>query len=113
METISIKSSEGLQFYNTSNIMRVQAISNYCKIYFVDSSKPLLISKCLIWVEAQLPLGKFWRIHRTHLVNSVHVNKMNTYKKPYLLMSSGEKITVSRRKKLIINKAVKTSHKVQ
>ena len=110
METISIKSSEGLQFYNTSNIMRVQAISNYCKIYFVDSSKPLLISKCLIWVEAQLPLGKFWRIHRTHLVNSVHVNKMNSYKKPYLLLSSGEMVTVSRRRVSKIKKAVEVMH---
>lgn len=98
MQTINIRLNNGINFFNINNIIRVQGLSNYCKIYFVDKSQPIVVAKVLHWFEENLPADKFWRTHKSHLVNSEHVCKMNTSTKPYLILSSGEMVAVSRRR---------------
>ena len=98
METICIATKKGVELYKTSNIIRIQGMSNYCKIYFADKRYPLTVAKVLHWFEEHLPAEVFWRTHKTHLVNNSFVQKMNTTSKPYLLLSNGETIAVSRRR---------------
>ena len=105
MQTISIATNKGVEFYNVNNIIRVQGMSNYCKIFFADNSHPLTVAKVLHWFEVHLPPDIFWRTHKTHLVNSSYVNKMRTTQKPYLIMSSGEVLAVSRRKASLFKNA--------
>ena len=109
METITIPTNKGLQFYDIDNIIHIECLSNYCKIYFADHTHPLTIAKVLHWFEEQLPVTDFWRTHKTHLVNSRYIKKLHISQKSSLLLQNGEMLLVSRRRvpflKKIINKA--------
>ncbi len=96
METIIIPTNKGLQFCNTDNIIRIQGMSNYCKIFFADNSRPLTVAKVLHWFEEQLPAGVFWCTHKTHLVKIRYVKQLHTTQKRYLLLYNGEILAVSR-----------------
>ena len=98
MQTIQLRSHKGLQAYSPSNIIRIQGMSNYCKIFFADNSKPLTVAKVLHWFEANLPQEIFWRTHKTHLVNNNYIQTMNTSLKPFLILNNGEHLCVSRRR---------------
>src|SRR5258706_15509666 len=98
METIIIPTNKGLRVCNTDNIIRIEGMSNYSKIYFADNSYPLTIAKVLHWFEEHLPAGVFWRAHKTHLVNSRYVKHLHIFQKPYLLLDNGETLSISRRR---------------
>ena len=98
METICIATNKGVEFYKISNIIRIQGMSNYCKIYFADKHYPLTVAKVLHWFEEHLPVEVFWRTHKTHIVNNNYVEKIHASDKPYLVLSNGETIAVSRRR---------------
>ncbi len=98
METIIISTNKGLRFCNTNNIIRIQGMSNYCKIYFADNSYPLTVPKVLHWFEENLPADVFWRTHKTHLVNRQYIKLLHTTTKPYLLLYNGETLVISRRR---------------
>ncbi len=98
METIIIPTNKGLQFFNTDNIIRIQGMSNYCKIFFADNSHPLTVAKVLHWFEELLPADVFWRTHKTHLVNSRYVKQLHTAQKRYMVLLNGEILVVSRRR---------------
>ena len=105
MQTININTSKGINFFNINSIIRVQGISNYCKIYFVDKSQPIVVAKVLHWFEENLPGEKFWRTHKSHLVNNEQIEKMNTSQKPFLIMANGEVLQISRRRVSQVKKA--------
>ena len=98
MQTIQLRSHKGLQAYNASNIVRIQGMSNYCKIYFADNSAPLIVAKVLHWFEDNLPAETFWRTHKTHLVNNNYIQTLNTSTKPFLILNNGEHLSISRRR---------------
>ena len=98
METIFIPTNKGLMPCDTNNIVRIQGMSNYCRIYFADSTHPLTIAKVLHWFEEQLPVDVFWRIHKTHLVNSRYIKQLPGSQTHYMTLSTGETLAVSRRR---------------
>ena len=98
MQTININTNNGINFFNINNILRVQGLSNYCKIYFVDNTRPIVVAKVLHWFEDNLPTDKFWRTHKSHLVNNQQIDKLNTSHKPFLKMVNGEIVQISRRR---------------
>ncbi|MEO6252234.1 MAG: LytTR family DNA-binding domain-containing protein [Ferruginibacter sp.] len=104
MDTIIIPTNQGLQFCNTDNIIRIQGMSNYCKIYFADNSYPLTVAKVLHWFEDHLPVGTFWRTHKTHLINIGYIKQFHTAQKPWLLLYNGELLAVSRRRASLLKK---------
>ena len=98
MQTIQLSNYKGKQAYNANNIIRIQGMSNYCKIYFADNSAPLTVAKVLHWFEDNLPAETFWRTHKTHLVNNNYIQTMNISIKPFLILNNGEHLCVSRRR---------------
>ncbi len=79
----------------THDIVRVEASSNYCKIYFTNS-RPLTVAKVLHWFEENLPSDSFYRIHQTHIVNRYFVKEIQ--ENNTLQLTTGERIQSSRRK---------------
>ena len=104
METIIIPTNKGLQFCNSHNIVRIQGMSNYCRIYFADNSHPLTVAKVLQWFEEHLPAGVFWRTHKAHLVNRRYIQSLHISPKPFLLLRNGETIVISRRRAPLLKK---------
>ncbi len=98
METISIPTNKGIFLLPLQNIIRIQSISNYSKIYFVDKSHPLTVAKVLHWFEDHLPVNIFLRSHRTHLVNKTHIIKV-ILSSQKMQLSNGEQIAISKRRK--------------
>lgn len=85
------------------NILRVQAYSNYSKIYFINQSKTMLVSKVLAWVEDKLPSDMFVRVHRSHLINRLYVKSIKGMQHKTVELTNGELIAVSRRKCAVLS----------
>ena len=98
MNTISIPTNKGTFLLCLQNIIRIQSISNYSKIYFADKSHPLTVAKVLHWFEDNLPADVFLRSHRTHLVNRVHIMSV-ALSSQTMQLSNGENIDISKRRK--------------
>ncbi len=96
MKQITIPTNKGDKTVLLEHIIRVQANSNYCKIYF-NNEHPLTVAKVLVWFEHQLPPDFFCRIHRTHIINRSFVS--NTQSNHSLKLITGETFQISRRKR--------------
>ena len=99
---LAIKQSKGLSFFEPLSIIRVEACSNYCRIYFTNQQKELVVSKVLHWVQQRLPADMFVRVHRSHLVNRMYVEKVTGRAPKLIALTNGEQVPVSRRKKACI-----------
>ena len=98
MNTISIPTNKGIFLLRLQNIIRIQSISNYSKIYFADKTHPLTVAKVLHWFEDNLPVDDFLRSHRTHLVNKAHIINV-ILSSQTMQLSNGEQIDISKRRK--------------
>ncbi len=87
---------KGAEFIIIAELVRVEAASNYSRLYF-SNGKTMLVAKVLRWFELRLCEGGFIRTHRTHLINCRFIDSY--VKKGKLILSNGEAFDVSRRKK--------------
>ncbi len=90
----------GLEIIDINTIIRIEAISNYSKLYFTNG-KTLVVAKVLRWFEERLKNNKenntlFLRTHRTHLVNK---NFISRYTNGKIELQNHQIIDVARRKK--------------
>ena len=99
METsaLLLHTSAGQLLIETANIVRIEASSNYCKL-FLTNGRMLVTAKVLKWFEEKLPPEVFIRLHRSHLVNN-HYLLRNEFVKKGLVLVNGDYIRVSRRRK--------------
>ena len=101
-EALLLTVTRGVGVVDMSTIVRIEASSNYSKIYFSNGQK-LVSSKVLRWFEEHLPDHLFVRIHRTHIVNKKFI-RTYIYNSGKIALSNGESIQVSRRKKEVFLK---------
>lgn len=95
---IALPTSEGLTFINVHDIIRCQADGSYTHFYFKDQKK-ILVSKKIKEYEELLAPYNFVRVHHSHLVNLSEVTKYVRGDGGYVVMSDGETVYVSKRKK--------------
>ena len=90
-------------FLYANNIIYIQALSNYCKI-FLTNGKQIVIAKTLKKVEDILDSYTFLRIHNSIIININFIDKYKIidYQKVYL--QNGTCFTISRRKKIAFKK---------
>ncbi|HMO61934.1 MAG TPA: LytTR family DNA-binding domain-containing protein [Ferruginibacter sp.] len=96
MKQFFIPTNKGIKPVAEEAIIRVEASSNYCRIFFINE-KPLVVAKVLHWFEENLPTDTFCRIHRTHLVNRQHITCIEANSR--LTLANGDVVQVSRRRK--------------
>ena len=96
MKQILIPTNKGTKTVLEENIIRIEASSNYCKIYF-NNERPLVVAKVLHWFQDNLTKDTFCRIHRTHIVNKMHVAEMIEHS--MIRLSNGDMLQISRRRK--------------
>ncbi len=86
--------------YNEAQkIIRVQAIRNYSKIYFMNGNT-YVVCRTLQLLQDELPATDFVRVHRSHLINKHFIREISGEQKNVLNLSNGEIIRMSRRQKL-------------
>jgi DNA-binding LytR/AlgR family response regulator len=77
-------------------IIWIQGDGNYSRIHCRDG-KSYLVSQTLKWFEDRL--SQFVRIHKSMLINPVHLANLNENGKPVtVLLSNGTELNVSRRR---------------
>jgi two-component system LytT family response regulator len=97
-DKITIVTNEGVDFYEISQIIRIESSSNYSKIHFKEG-KVLLVTKLLKDFEEILTPYRFYRIHNSHLINLSYIKKYLRGDGGQVIMQNNEVIDVARRKK--------------
>jgi two-component system LytT family response regulator len=92
---IRISSHDGVGFIDEDSIARCEAESNYTILYTKEGEKKM-ICKTLKEFETMLSAKKFFRIHRSHLVNVAFVKRIQ---KGNALLVDKTLIPISRLKK--------------
>lgn len=88
--------------FQPAHILRVEALSNYSKIYFSNRPSALVLSVTLMRIEEQLPAASFLRIHRSHLINKSYIKQVTGGGAKVVELQTGELIAVSRRKQSVL-----------
>lgn len=95
---VKLHTQKGVERVDTRLLVRIEAISNYSKLYF-SNGKTLVVAKLLQWFEKNLPGTEFIRVHRTHIVNNSQICNTGILYAGRLKLNNGELIAVSRRRK--------------
>jgi two-component system LytT family response regulator len=95
---LAIPTSEGMEYLNTRDIIRIEADRSYCWFYLQDRRK-YLVSKNLKDYQDLLSDRDFFRPHNSHLINLDHVKKYIKQDGGYIEMTDGSHIPVSRIKR--------------
>ena len=94
-----LPTNRGIELIDISSIIRIEANSNYSKLFFTNK-KYLVTAKVLRWFDEQLSGEmngfEFIRVHRTHLINNSFIHGYHAGK---IRLQNGEFIDVSKRKK--------------
>jgi two-component system, LytTR family, response regulator len=93
---LALPTTQGTFFYNTEEIVRLEGESNYTKFFFTNN-KTLLTSKTLKEYEEILSNHGFIRIHKSHIVNRIHV--VNYSGDGMLTLVDNSKVEISRRRR--------------
>lgn len=92
---LAIHESAGIRFLQVRQILRLEAESNYCRI-FLDKGQSILSTRGLKnYAELLEPIG-FFRCHRSFLVNLALVRRYTWGRKPQLEMEDGSVIPIAR-----------------
>lgn len=102
MQTWQNKMRSKITSFEPEKILRIQAQSNYCKIYFIDDRNPVVISKVLHLVQETLPADMFVRVHQSHVVNKQHILQVSGTHNKIAELTNGEFIPISRRKQAVV-----------
>jgi two-component system LytT family response regulator len=96
-----LSTSAGIEMIQMDTIVRIEAISNYSKLFFANG-KTLVVAKVLRWFEERLPGMQFIRVHRTHIINRKYLLAYHYERNGYMQLANGESIEVARRKKIYV-----------
>jgi two-component system response regulator LytT len=64
-----LKSDYKIRRINFNEIIYIEGLKDYAKIYTQNKAKPVLSLTTLKLLESKLPAGKFMRVHRSFIVN--------------------------------------------
>ncbi len=95
---IAVSSSEGIEYVETSEIVRIKSDRSYSTIY-LNEGREILVSKNLGEFQELLIGRNFFRSHNSHLINLNYVKKYIRSDGGYILMKDKTAIPVSKSKK--------------
>ena len=95
---ICISSSKGFQLIEIKDILYCEASSNYTNFYFA-TGPAVITSKTILEYELLLEDSGFTRIHKSYLVNLLHVKEYLRGEGGTVVLSNKKELEVSRRKK--------------
>jgi two-component system LytT family response regulator len=101
---LALSTSDGYYFYEPIEVLYCEGDNNYTKFIFV-AHKPLLVSKTLGEFEELLAEYGFLRIHKSFLINSKYVERVE--KDGQLCMAGGTIFNISKRRREQILKKLK------
>ena len=97
-DKIALPTMEGLNFVQLDNVIRCESKENYTDFHLANGEK-ILVSRTIKYFDDLLSECGFFRVHRSHLINLRHIQKYFKGEGGYCVMSDGNQVMVSRRKK--------------
>lgn len=70
-----------------SDILFIEGLKDYIKIHLASSSKPVLTKMTLKAMEEKLPADKFYRVHKSYIVNA---DKISVIKRDLITIGNHE-----------------------
>lgn len=68
-EFLFLKSEYKIKRINFNDILYIEGLKDYVKVYTLNSAKPVLSLVTMKFLESKLPGSKFMRVHRSFIVN--------------------------------------------
>jgi len=99
LRRFGVSTLEGLIMINIDDILFCESNSAYCKLFFREQSKPLLITKTLKEVEEVLQGNDFCRIHHSYIINMKFVERYIRGEGGEVIMTNGVRLPISRTRK--------------
>ena len=107
---LAIPTSDGMEYLNTKEIIRIEADRSYSR-FFMEDGRKFLVSRNLKEYQELLSDRNFFRTHNSHLVNLDHVKKYYRHDGGYIEMVDGSTVAISRNKKdLFLLQMAKLTH---
>jgi two-component system, LytTR family, response regulator len=98
LNKLAIPTLEGLCFYPISELVYLEASSNYTNLFFIGGKK-VVASKTLKDFEELLPEDTFFRPHHSYIINLNFISKYIKGDGGQIELMNGAVVDVSRRKK--------------
>jgi len=95
---LAIPTNDGIEYLNTSEIIRIEADRSYSWFYLTDKRK-YLVSRNLKEYQELLQDLDFFRPHNSHLINMIYVKKFIRHEGGYIEMTDGSNVPISRGKR--------------
>ena len=95
---LAIPTAEGIEYLNTSEIIRIEADRSY-SWFFMNGNRKHLVSRNLKEYQELLTDLNFFRPHNSHLINLEHVKKFVRHEGGYIEMDDGSTVPISRGKR--------------
>lgn len=97
MDKLLIPSAHGFNVLNMDDILRLEADGCYTTITSIDG-KNTIVSRTLKDFEDSLPKDKFFRTHKSHLINLKYIKDYSNLSGNVVTLTDGSKIGISRRR---------------
>jgi two-component system, LytTR family, response regulator len=107
IEKIILPASHGFNVLLIDDIIRLEAEGCYTTVIIKDR-KNVVISRTLKNFEKTIPKDKFYRIHKSHLINLKYIKEYSNMDGNFVTMVDGSRIEVSRRKVADFIQKIKT-----
>lgn len=96
-DRLVLPASHGFDVLVFDDIIRLEAEGCYSKVVLKEG-KSRIVSRTLKDFEDTLPEEKFFRIHKSHLINLKYIKEYSNLSGNFVTMIDGSKIEISRRK---------------
>ena len=96
-KTLTLTSLDGVRFIKMKDIIRLEAKGRYTKFYLLNQ-ETILTSRTLGDFEETLSANDFFRIHETHIVNLMYIDRFHKGDS-YVLLTDKTELPIARRRK--------------
>lgn len=106
-QRMSIATTKGVLFFPTADVIRLEAMDNFTEFKVHQDARRLIASHHLKKYELDLkPFTNFMRVHRSYLINLLHVQRLIKGDKWFVEMTDGVLIPVAKRSRAAIEVAL-------
>ncbi len=96
-KTLTLASVDGVRFIKMKDIIRLEANGRYTKFY-LNNKEVIVSSRTLGDFEETLAANEFFRIHETHIINLLYIDRFHKGNN-YVLLSDKTELPLARRRK--------------
>jgi two-component system LytT family response regulator len=95
---IILRTSESIHLLEVGNIICCDSDNSYTTVHTVEGDK-IIVSKTLKDYEEMFTECGFYRVHKSYLINLIHIKRFDRQDGGYIILTNGLKIPVASRKR--------------